>query len=546
MLFVNGKIYSLDDKNTEYEALAIEKNKIVDLGITEELVDKYSTENNIIDLQGKMLIPGFNDSHMHLLSYGFANLIKANLNNAKSIDEVIRIVKDFSKDKKKRLGNWIMGRGWNENNFKEKRILNRYDLDKISADEPIFLNRSCGHHVVVVNSKALEICLIDKNTEQIDGGHFDVDENGDPTGVFRENARNLILKKIPNPNVSEIKDMIVEGLKTASKNGITSIQTDDFEAFMNGEYDEKIIDAYLQLKSEKRLNARIYHQSQIHYPELLKEFIDLGYNTGWGDNHFKIGPLKLLTDGSLGGRTALLDDFYKDDPHNKGISSFSQEELDELIMIAHEANMQVASHCIGSGAMKMFFNSLEKVLSKKPMKNHRHGVVHGQITNDEIFEKFKKNNAIAYIQPVFIDRDMHILESRLDKDKISKTYNWKTFFDMGIHASGGSDAPVEDMDVISNIYHAVARKDKSGFPIGGWLPEQKLSLTEALKLFTIEGAYASFEENVKGTLEKGKLADIVILSEDLYNLKEEEILKAKVLMTVMDGKIVYEAKEDQK
>lgn len=540
MIFVNGKIYSLDKDNSIYEALAVKNKKIADLGKTDDILRKYPNDENIIDLGGKMLMPGFNDSHMHLLSYGYSKLIKAELNNARSIEELVKIVSEFSRDKKKRIGNWIMGRGWNENKFKEKRILNRYDLDKISKEEPVFLNRFCGHHVIAVNSKALEICGIDKNTKQVEGGHFDVDENGEPTGIFRENARNLILEKIPNPEVSQIKDMLIEGLKNASKNGITSIQTDDFEAFMNGEYDESIIEAYTQLRDEGKLTARIYHQSQIHKTELLKEFLNLGYNTGWGDEYFKIGPLKLLTDGSLGGRTALLDEPYIDDNTTKGISVFTQEELDSLITTAHEADMQVAAHCIGSGAMNMFFKSLDKALAKKPTNNHRHGVVHAQITNNKLFKKFRKYNAIAYIQPVFIDSDMDIIESRIGKEKVEKTYNWKRFIDMGIHVSGGSDAPVEDMNVISNIYHAVTRKNKKGLPEKGWLPKQKLSVTETLKLFTIEGAYASFEEDLKGTLEVGKLADLVVLSEDIHEIPEDDIIKTKVEMTVMDGKIVYE------
>lgn len=541
MLFINGKIYSLDKNNSVYEALAVKNKKIAGLGKTDYILKKYPNDENIIDLGGKMLMPGFNDSHMHLLSYGYSKLVKAELNNARSIEELIKIVSEFSIDKKKRLGKWIMGRGWNENKFKEKRILNRYDLDKISSEEPVFLNRFCGHHVIAVNSKALDVCGIDKNTKQVEGGHFDVDENGEPTGIFRENARNLILEKIPNPEVSQIKDMLVEGLKSASKNGITSIQTDDFEAFMNGEYDESIIEAYTQLRNEGKLTARIYHQSQIHKTDLLKEFLNLGYNTGWGDEYFKIGPLKLLTDGSLGGRTALLDEPYNDDNTTKGISVFTQEELDSLITTAHEADMQVAAHCIGSGAMNMFFKSLDKALAKKPTNNHRHGVVHAQITNDELFEKFRKYNAIAYIQPVFIDSDMDIIESRIGKEKVEKTYNWKRFIDMGIHSSGGSDAPVEEMDVISNIYHAVTRKNKNGLPKEGWIPSQRLSLTEALKLFTIEGAYASFEEDLKGTLEEGKLADLVVLSEDIHEIPENDIIKTKVEMTVMDGKIVYMA-----
>jgi len=230
---------------------------------------------------------------------------------------------------------------------------------------------------------------------------------------------------------------------------------------------------------------------------------------------------------------------YFDDENTKGIPIFNQEELDELVMIAHKAGMQIAVHGIGDGIMHMIVKSIEKALKEKPVENHRHGIVHAQITDLELIEKFKEMNLIAYIQPIFLHYDMHIVEERIGKERAKYTYNWKRMKDKGIHLAGGSDAPVEKFDILPNIYSAVTRKDLKGNPKKGWLPEQKVSVETALKMFTIEGAYASFEEDVKGTLETGKYADLVVLEDNIFNIDEDKIKDVKVDLTVVNGKVVY-------
>lgn len=536
-ILCNGKVYTLDEKGTVAEAIAIKGKRVAFVGKNEEVLALKDKDTKIVDLKGKMVVPGFNDSHMHLLSYGYT-ATKIKLNDAKSIEDLILLGKELLNNRDLKEGDWILGRGWNNDYFEDNTLPTRYDLDKITTDYPICYTRVCGH-ILVVNSKALEVVGITKDTPQIPGGKFDLDENGEPLGIFRENAMDIIYSAIPDPDIESIKDMILKCSEDAVKQGITSIQTDDFEQLPKKDYD-KIIKAYLELLEEGRLKVRVYEQCLFSDVDKLKGFLEKGYTTGWGNEYFKIGPLKLLADGSLGARTAYLTEPYNDDESTRGIPVFNQEEIDELVLTAHNGGMHVAVHCIGDGTMYMAFEAIEKALKENPRKDHRHGIVHCQITDMNLLNKYKELDAIAYVQPIFLHYDMHIVEDRIGKEKAKYTYNWKRMVDMGVHVAGGSDCPVEKFDILPNIYSAVTRKDLNGYPENGWLPDQKLTIDEALKIFTVEGAYASFEEDIKGTLEAGKLADIVVLEKNLYDIEPDEIKDVKVDLTIMDGKVVYE------
>ncbi len=537
LILINGIIATQDKKDSFVEAVAIKDGNIVKVGTTAEMLDFKNEETEVIDLGGKLVLPGFNDSHMHLLNYG--NFLKnIDLTGVKSIEEIIQKVKDILWEKNIEKGQWIKGRGWNNDYFQgNNRFPNRYDLDKISTEHPIILTRACGH-IAITNSKALELANITKDTKQSIGGEFDIDKNGEPLGIFRENAIELINNIIPEPSVKELKDMLLVAIKKANVNGITSVQTDDFGVISYDNY-EKIIKAYEELKKEGKLTLRVYEQCLFQEPNKLERFLGKGYNTGYGDEFFKIGPLKLIADGSLGARTAALTRPYKDAPHTYGILVFNQEELDNLVDIAHSKGMQVAIHAIGDKAMYMAFESIEKALDKNPKKDHRCGIVHCQITDKYLLNKFKELNVIAYIQPIFLDYDWKIAESRVGSELIKTSYNWKTLIDNKVNIACGSDCPVEDLNVMKGIYEAVTRKDLKGEPIDGWMPEQRLTVQEAVHGYTVGGAYTSFEEDIKGTIEEGKLADMVVLSKNIYKIPHDEIKDIKVEMTIFNGQIVY-------
>lgn len=539
LILTNGKVVTMDSSNPIAEAVAVKNGKFTKVGTNDEVLSLKTKDTKVIDLNNKLLVPGFNDAHLHLLNYGYS-LQMVDLAGSRSIEEIINRTKDFISKNDIATSEWVKGKSWNHEFFtSEKRFPNRYDLDKISKDHPICLTRACLH-VTVVNSKALELIGVDKNTPQPEGGHFDIDENGEPLGIFRENARYLVYDNIADPGVDEIKEMIIAASESALSQGITSVQTDDFEA-LPGKNFENVLRAYKELDREGKLPIRIYEQCLLPHIDRLNNFLERGYRTGQGNEFFKIGPLKLLGDGSLGARTAYMCEPYADDPSTSGIPVFTQDELDKLVARAHDAGMQVAIHSIGDKIMYMAFDSIKKAQEKNPKDDSRHGIVHCQITDETLLNRFKELDAIAYIQPIFTSTDLGIVEDRIGKERTEKSYVWKTFFDKGIHVAFSSDCPVEPLDVLPGIYAAVTRENLEGYPEGGWMPEQKISVAEALYAFTLGAAYASFEEDIKGSITEGKLADMTVLSEDIYNIDPHKIKDVKVEMTFVGGKLSYKS-----
>lgn len=537
LIITNGKIHTMDSCKEIVEAVAVKNGKIIKIGKNNEVLSLKTENTEVIDLGGKVMVPGFNDSHMHLLN--FANSLKmVELNNCTSIDDILQKTKTFIEEKAIEKGKWVLGKGWNHDYFQsEKRFPTRYDLDKISTEHPIVLTRACIH-IAVVNSKALELAGITKGTPQIEGGQFDVDEKGEPLGIFREKALALINNKIPSPTLQEVKEMIKEAAAYANSQGLTSIQSDDFGHIPGVDYD-MVIKAYKELKDENNLTLRIYEQCLLKTMDKVTNFLREGYMTGQGDEFFKIGPLKILVDGSLGARTAALCAPYSDDPSTSGILVYTQKELDELIGIAHRQGMQVAVHCIGDKPMYMTFEAIEKALQVIPRKNHRHSIVHCQITDETLLNKFKELDVLAHIQPIFIHYDLHMVEDRIGKNRMENSYAFKTMLQKGIHIALGTDCPVEPLDVMPSIYCAVTRKDLKGYPEEGWMPEQRLTVEEALYNYTLGSAYASFEENIKGSITEGKLADMVVLSEDIFQVSEDKIKDIQIQMTILGGKVVF-------
>lgn len=535
-ILFNGKVVTMNTDMPRASAVAIRNNKIEAVGTDEDILRMKNSRTKIIDLKGSLVIPGFNDSHMHLLNFGYT-LTKADLIGAKSVKDMIEIGKKYLDNKKISVAKWILGRGWNQDYFDDGKLPTRHDLDKISTKHPILFTRACGH-IAVVNTKALVEAGVYDNIPDIEGGKIDTGSDGKPSGIVREKALEFISRKIPNPTLKEIKDMIIKASEYASSMGITSVGTDDFSALPQND-PQLVINAFVELNGEGKLNLRINEQCLIHDVNYLKEFIKKGYNTGWTNGYFKIGPLKLLTDGSLGARTAFMKDEYVDCPGNFGISYFSQNELDILIDTAHKNDMQIAAHCIGDGSMEMVFDSIDKAYEKWGKKSLRHGIVHCQITDKQLLQRFRDLDVSAYVQPIFIDYDHKIVEKRVGKEKTETSYNFKTLMDMKVHVSGGSDCPVEPCDVLPNIYCAVTRKGLDGLPKNGFLPDQKISVYDAVKMFTEEGSFITYEEKIKGQIKKGMVADLVVIDRDIFNISPKEIKDAQVTMTIFDGKVVF-------
>lgn len=533
-IYTNGKVYT--GELPLCEAFIVEEGKFVFAGTSQEALKWQQEEDEICDLEGKFVCAGFNDSHMHLVNYGNALCSASLAAHTDSLEAVQDAVRAFIDEHQIAPGNWVKGRGWNQDYFTgEKRFPNRHDLDAISTEHPICLTRACGH-ACVVNSKALELIGVTKETPQVEGGKFELGSDGEPNGVFCDNALDYVYSRLPEPTKEDIKQMILSASKALNSFGVTSSQTDDLLVFNNVPY-ERIMAAYQELEAEGALTVRVNQQAQFMTVDGIKEFLNQGYHTGWGNEWFRVGPLKLLGDGSLGARTAYMSEPYADDPTSRGIPIFSREHLEEMVCYAHTHGMQVAIHAIGDGILDDIIAAYEKAYELDPRTDCRHGIVHCQIMRPDQLKKFEELSLHAYIQSIFLDYDIHIVEDRVGKEKAKSSYNFKTLFDT-VHTSNGSDCPVELPDVMAGIQCAVTRttiKDQ----MGPYLPDQALTVQEAIDSFTKEGAHASFEEKIKGQICPGMLADFVVLEENPFTTEADKLSKIKVAATYIGGNCCY-------
>ncbi|MCF6465008.1 amidohydrolase [Clostridium sp. Cult2] len=525
----NGKIYV--EKNNFQEAIYIENGMIKQVGTNEDILKNYS--DNIIDLQGKTVLPGFNDSHMHLASIGAA-MTSCNLTTAKSIAEIIQLGKNFLEENE---GLTVLyGRGWNQDYFitGEKRLLNRLDLDKISMEIPIVFDRICGH-VSVGNTKALEVLGVDGNTV-IDGGTIELDSEGNPNGIFNENAIRLIQSVIPEKDDKDREEEFLKAANYALSVGITSIQSCD----ITGKESQNMFNIIHNIYNNQKTKLRYSHQFNFQDIDDLKYYLETEYKTGQYDEKFlSKGALKLFKDGSLGARTALMLKDYEDAPSTKGVSALTDEQLQELCNLATEHKIRVVTHAIGDGAVESLINAYEKTM-KDGKNNLRHGIVHCQITSMEQLERIARLDIPVMYQPIFLDYDLKIVEARVGKELSSTSYAFNTLYQLGAPISFGTDSPVEDCNPFPNIYCAVTRQGIDGNPIGGFYPKEKMELQDVIDVYTIGSAFNEFKEDFKGRLKPGYVADLIVLDMDIFTIEESKIKDIKVEKTMIDGELVYE------
>ena len=526
-LYYNGIVYT--GQFPLQESFITEKNRFVFVGSNTE--GFAQTTDTAIDLHGSFVCAGFNDSHMHLLSFGQALSIAPLAEHTSSLSDMISCLSQANPG----AGGWILGRGWNQDYFSDvKRMPNRYDLDKVSVEYPVCAVRACGH-ALSVNSKALELLGITADTPQTEGGQI-VMENGEPNGIFFDNAMPLVYDAIPAPGKEEVKTMIRSACQALNSYGITSCQSDDYCVFQGLPW-QVINDAYKELEQEGALTVRVYEQANFTNLRDFSEYVSAGNLTGTGSDYFRMGPLKMLGDGALGARTAYLSQPYEDDPSTRGLSVFTQEEFDQLIGYANEHDMQVAVHCIGDACLDLVLSSMEKTLHAHPRTDHRHGIVHCQITRPDQLERITRNSLHIYAQSIFLDYDIHMVQQRVGQNLAQSSYSWKTLMNLGCTVSNGSDCPVELPRVLAGIQCAVTRCDLNGY--GPYLDREAFTVQEALDSFTKAGAWASFEENQKGQIKAGMLADFAVLGGNPFDTEPEQLKNIPVLKTFINGKMVY-------
>lgn len=519
LVLVNGNIITMNSKRLKVQAVAIKSGKFVAVGSNKQMLSYVGENTKKVDLAGKTVVPGFIDAHVHGASLGRV-ISQINLRNTKSLKEIQRKVEQRVKSAQR--GEWIVGRGWDQDKLAERRYPSRFDLDQVAPDNPVFLLRVCGH-LGVANSRAMKLAGITKHTKPPEGGCIDRDpETGEPTGILRENALNLIYDILPEPSEKNLTGTCLLACQRMVEEGITTAH------WIISSVDE--LRVLQDLKKRDRLPLRVYILIPVEYLDYL---VELGLSTGFGDDRVKIGSVKILADGSLGARTAALKQPYNDAANTKGMLLYLQKQLEKLVKKAHEANLQLAIHVIGDRAVEVVLKILEKVLRETPKENHRHRLEHVSVLNPMLIRKMKEMGVVASVQPHFIVSDVWIVD-RLGKARARWTYAFKSLAKEGVVTMGGSDAPVEPVSPILGLYAAVARKTFS---------EEQLTVDEALRLYTVNAAYGAFEEDVKGSIAPGKLADLVVLSRDPYKTASEQIKDIKVEMTIVGGNIIYTRKQ---
>ena len=521
-IFYNGLIHTMRGGEV-VSALAVEGGHIRALGGDAEILALQGSDTAMINLQKRLMIPGFNDSHLHLLSYA-VNKRRLNLAGCRSVAEIVERGRDHLA--KGPAAGPLIGRGWNQDHFAAPAFPQRKDLDEISAELPLVFYRVCGH-IAVVNSRALEYYGISQATSCPQGGSFDLH-----SGLFCENALDLL--NLPAPGPAEIKELIKEAAGDLLKQGITSVQSDDFGCAAWRD----VVRAYSELAQAHELPIRVYQQCLFNKIEDISHFLAENPQPPPDQAFYRLGPIKLLSDGALGARTAYLSRPYHDDPSTQGIACFTQAELDDIVELCQQNGRATAIHCIGDGAAYRAAASIAKA-RQAGGTGLRHGIVHCQISDEPLLHKMQELELLAYIQPIFLDYDIHIVEQRVGPGLARTSYQFKSLHDLGVHIALGSDCPVEPFDPLPNIYCAVTRQDLRGFPPGGFNAGQALSVQQAVAAYTAGSAYCSYEENIKGRLAPGFYADLAVLDRDIFNITPAEIKNVRVLMTVVAGKILY-------
>jgi predicted amidohydrolase YtcJ len=530
LVLVNGKIWTVDDRRPEVEAVAILGNRIIAAGSTEEIRKWAGANTKVIDLQGKRVTPGFNDSHVHFLDGGMG-LASVQLRYARTPEEFRDRIRDFAAKLSK--GRWILNGNWDHENWTPPALPTRRLIDAVTPDNPVFINRLDGH-MCLANSLALKLAGVTRETPDPPGGTIVRDADGAPTGVLKDAAMNYVTKVIPNPSDEVMAEAIRAALAYAAENGVASVQ--DMSASPD------VFGVYQRLLGNGELTARVYGvQPLSEWARLAR----VGVRAGFGSDKLKIGALKGFADGSLGSTTALFFEPYLDAPKTSGLPSdemFPEGKMLENILGADNAGLQIAVHAIGDRANKTILDMFAEVEKRNGARDRRLRIEHAQHLRPEEIKRFGAERVIASMQPYHAIDDGRWAENRIGPNRAKGTYAFRSLLDAGATLAFGSDWFVAPMEPLMGIYAAVTRRTLDGKRPQGWVPEQKITVAEAVRAYTMGSAYASGDEKLKGSIEVGKLADLVVLSADIFKIDPVEIEKTKVMMTIFDGKVIYERK----
>lgn len=534
-LFVNGRIYSLREEGEMFEALGVEGGKIAWVGSDREAVEKES--KSIIDLGGRTMIPALADSHMHMYAH-CQNLDAVDLAEVRTVAGMVEKMQE--KARRTPPGEWIKGVNFDQTKWEEDRFPTLEEMDAISNSHPIILKRCCLH-AVVANSLALKEAGIGRYHHSDAGGLVELDEQGFPTGLLREQSTKVFDEIIPDPLRDENykKKMMLDVMRDMSSKGITTIHTyaakiwrynEDVEVYRNFDR-EGLLPLRVTVCMDEFFDTEDLDEASLHNPY----------------RRVQMGAYKIFSDGSMGSRSAALREDYSDDEGNRGFVIYTQEELNQKVCEAYERGMQSATHAIGDRALDMTLTAIEYTLEKNGGRDENRlpfRIIHAQMTDEQTIERMKNLPLVVDIQPVFLCTDLYWVKDRIGEKRLQHSYAFKSMYEAGLIQTGGSDCPVESYAPLKGIHACVNRQDVNGYPEEGFLPGQRLSVYEALRIFSANVHYATGQQDVLGTLEVGKFADMVVLDRDIFEIDPRGILGVRVDQTYLAGDCVFDRKKE--
>ncbi len=529
LVLLNGNIVTMNKELPRAQAVAIRENTIVKVGHNKDINPFIGEKTEVIDLEQKLVIPGLIDAHIHPFGVGRALARAAldlrGLTKEQILEKVAQRVKEVEK------GEWITGKGWDQAFFKEKTYPTRYDLDAVAPDNPVALSPVYGHSGWY-NSMALRLSNIDKNTKDPEGGRIFRDEKGEPTGILAEKAQGLIKRERRRygEEPEEREKYIKLAMEQFKKWGLTGIH--DAGAGRGS------LELYEELKRKGELTVRVYAMISAS-GDVFSEYLSQGPQV---DNFLTARSMKVFIDGALGPQGALLFEPYADAPDTSGLQMLKEEEAYSIVKRSLDRGFQVCTHAIGDKGIHIMLNLYQRALEENPVEDHRFRIEHASIIHPNDLPRFKELNVIASMQPIFLGEYGRWSKDRLGPQRAKNVLPFRQLLDAGVIIAGGTDYTSSDSgNPIENFYTAVTRKSPYGVA-EEWHGQEKVTREEALRMLTLDAAYAAFEEDTKGSIEAGKLADLTVLSQDIMSIDEEEILNTVALMTILDGKIIYSRK----
>ncbi|WP_421380501.1 amidohydrolase [Bacillus salacetis] len=526
-LWYNGTFYTMTAQGDAVEAVFTENGLISGAGSLKEMETRFADSiSEKVNLEGNTIFPGFVDSHMHLIGHG-ETLIRLDLSQMNTKEQVIQAVKEKAENTSE--GSWVIGEGFNENLWENSEVVTRQEIDEVVADKPVLLKRIC-RHAMVANSRALELADIDLDTENPAGGVIERNENGELNGVLKDTAQDLLVEALPSPTGEYLEEALTKAVENCWRLGLVGGHTEDLSYYGNF---HKTYQTFLNVIEE---GGKKFRSHLLVHQAVIDDWKEAGFTFMGGTPFVEFGAMKIFADGALGGRTALLSHPYNDDPSTNGVAIHSQENLTELVKKAREYQLPIAVHTIGDQA---FENVLDVVEAYPTYNGRRDRFIHAQLLRRELIDRIKGLPLILDIQPRFVPSDFPWVIDRVGEENMEYNYAWKTLLDEGIPCAGGSDAPIEPVDPLLGIHAAVTRTNPLDPERTVYMEEQRLSMYEAVSLFTKGSAYACHHEHDHGLIKEGYKADFTVLPKDLFKVEPDELLDMKVEMTIVDETVVY-------